>query len=151
MEEEKKTLFECDPYKNGDCSKTGCFIRGGECHQTSQLKYARVTHPSEYADLQKQQTTDMYARIKLDSSIPANMDARLRKIFVARLKARARRQGMTRKVIAEKTGLSQNTINLLFRGRVMPSAQTLARLSIVLRCSSDYLLGLRGAEVKHEM
>lgn len=93
----------------------------------------------------------MYARIKLDSSIPANMDARLRKIFVARLKARARRQGMTRKVIAEKTGLSQNTINLLFRGRVMPSAQTLARLSIVLRCSSDYLLGLRGAEVKHEM
>lgn len=148
MEEEKRTLFECDPEKNKDCRKTACFINGGECHQTQHLKYAKVTHPSGYADLQKKQTTDIYARIKLDSCIPANMDARIRKIFMTRLRARAHHQGMTQRVLAQKTGLSENTISLLFRGKVMPSAQSLVRIAIVLRCSSDYLLGLKGAEVK---
>ena len=27
-------VYECDPDKNTDCRKTGCYINGGECHLT---------------------------------------------------------------------------------------------------------------------
>lgn len=28
-------MYECDPSKNKECSKTGCFINGGDCFYTS--------------------------------------------------------------------------------------------------------------------
>lgn len=60
---EFNTLFECDPVKNRDCRKTGCFINGGPCHMTNKLKYARVDSPTGYAENQKRQTADLYARV----------------------------------------------------------------------------------------
>ena len=34
-------LYECDPDKNTDCRKTGCYTIGGPCHCTSHEEYAR--------------------------------------------------------------------------------------------------------------
>ena len=33
--------YPCDPEKNQDCSKTGCYINGGECRHTLNREYAR--------------------------------------------------------------------------------------------------------------
>lgn len=37
----QKLLYPCDPHKNKDCWKTGCYINGGECWQTSEKAYRR--------------------------------------------------------------------------------------------------------------
>ena len=34
-------VYLCDPDLNKDCSKTGCFINGGECRHTTRIEYAR--------------------------------------------------------------------------------------------------------------
>lgn len=34
-------LYECDPEKNTECRKTGCYINGGECRHTTHAEYAR--------------------------------------------------------------------------------------------------------------
>lgn len=36
----KRPLYACDPRKNIDCSKSGCFIRGGECWMTTKKECA---------------------------------------------------------------------------------------------------------------
>lgn len=64
---EYKTLFPCDPGKNKECSKSSCYINGGSCYQTNKLKYAKMTHPSDYGMCQRKQTADIYARIKIDA------------------------------------------------------------------------------------
>lgn len=64
---EFKTLFECEPFKNDECSKTNCYLVGGPCHQTRKLKYARCNGPTGYAENQKKQTADLYARLNLNS------------------------------------------------------------------------------------
>lgn len=38
---EDPVLYACDPDKNTECRKTGCYLNGGECYQTKHLKYAR--------------------------------------------------------------------------------------------------------------
>lgn len=35
-------LYECDPQKNDECSKSGCYLNGGPCHLTTQEKYKRT-------------------------------------------------------------------------------------------------------------
>lgn len=32
-------LYLCDPIKNSECSKTGCFMNGGECKHTTKKEY----------------------------------------------------------------------------------------------------------------
>ena len=39
--ERTKLFYPCDPVKNKDCRKTGCYINGGECWQTSEKAYRR--------------------------------------------------------------------------------------------------------------
>ena len=34
------TTFICDPEKNTKCTKTHCYINGGECRQTTNKDYA---------------------------------------------------------------------------------------------------------------
>ena len=34
-------LYECDPEKNTECNKRGCFINGGECRHTTRVEYAK--------------------------------------------------------------------------------------------------------------
>jgi hypothetical protein len=34
-------LYECDPEKNTECRKTGCYINGGECRHTTHAEYSR--------------------------------------------------------------------------------------------------------------
>ena len=34
-------LYECDPDKNTECRKTGCYKVGGECHMTKNKEFAR--------------------------------------------------------------------------------------------------------------
>lgn len=41
------TLYPCDPEKNTPCSKTNCFINGGECRRTTHKKYRREQHGSD--------------------------------------------------------------------------------------------------------
>jgi hypothetical protein len=35
------TLFPCDPEKNTECNKRGCFINGGPCSKTRKLAFAK--------------------------------------------------------------------------------------------------------------
>ncbi len=35
-----KEVWLCDPRKNADCKKTGCYINGGPCRCTTHEKYA---------------------------------------------------------------------------------------------------------------
>jgi len=37
----KQRPYPCDPEKNTECSKTGCYINGGECRHTLNREYAR--------------------------------------------------------------------------------------------------------------
>ena len=37
----KQRSYPCDPEKNTECSKTGCYINGGECRHTLNREYAR--------------------------------------------------------------------------------------------------------------
>ena len=37
----KQRPYLCDPEKNQDCSKTGCYINGGECRHTLNKEYRR--------------------------------------------------------------------------------------------------------------
>ena len=39
---DRKTLYKCDPYKNAECKKTGCYIHGGMCDGTTEKQYART-------------------------------------------------------------------------------------------------------------
>jgi hypothetical protein len=34
-------FYECDPKKNTECRKTGCYINGGECSHTTHKEYRR--------------------------------------------------------------------------------------------------------------
>lgn len=34
-------VYRCDPEKNRDCRKTGCYINGGDCYQTQHPEYAK--------------------------------------------------------------------------------------------------------------
>ena len=36
-----KNTYECDPEKNTECTKEGCYINGGECSRTTKKEYAR--------------------------------------------------------------------------------------------------------------
>lgn len=36
------TLYPCDPEKNTECSKRGCFINGGPCSKTRKLAFAKL-------------------------------------------------------------------------------------------------------------
>jgi len=37
--QDKKKLYECNPSKNKECSKTSCYIIGGPCHSTTNEQY----------------------------------------------------------------------------------------------------------------
>jgi hypothetical protein len=34
-------MFKCDPEKNIECKKTGCYLNGGPCKYTRYMKYAK--------------------------------------------------------------------------------------------------------------
>ena len=145
MQEQKGTLFECDPYKNEDCSKTGCFINGGECRHTRHLKYARVTHPSEYAELQKKQTADMYAKVETPGADVMSQrvtDERIQQAFSARVQTLMSDSGIKQSELSRITGIDQSTLSLVCNRKMKPSVKIIARLAIALGCSADYLLGI---------
>ena len=50
--------------------------------------------------------------------------------------------GITRKQMAKECGVSKKTIRNIEKGRLMMSAEMLARVSMELGISADYLLGL---------
>lgn len=50
--------------------------------------------------------------------------------------------GITRKQMAKECGVSKGTIRSIEKGRMMMSAEMLARVSMALGISADYLLGL---------
>lgn len=35
----KHVMYKCDPQKNKDCKKNECFINGGQCRLTKNIKY----------------------------------------------------------------------------------------------------------------
>lgn len=72
IKQKLETVFPCDPRKNVECSKTGCYIHGGPCMMTTKLKYAKIRRPTDYAELQKQQTADIYARVDPEEVLRSN-------------------------------------------------------------------------------
>lgn len=40
--------YQCDPEKNTDCKKTGCYERGGPCKLTLNPEYAKEEHNGTY-------------------------------------------------------------------------------------------------------
>lgn len=145
MQEQTDTLFECDPYKNTDCSKTGCYINGGECRHTRRLKYARVTHPSGYGELQRKQTADLYAKVKTpgtDIMSQRVTDERIQQAFSTRIQILMSDSGIKQSELSRITGIDQSTLSLVCNRKMKPSVKIIARLSIALGCSADYLLGI---------
>jgi Zn finger protein HypA/HybF involved in hydrogenase expression len=39
MADDKKMVYPCDPSKNRECNKRGCFINGGPCRSTTHAEY----------------------------------------------------------------------------------------------------------------
>lgn len=40
----KKKVYICDPRKNHDCTKRGCFLYDGECHLTADISKAYISN-----------------------------------------------------------------------------------------------------------
>lgn len=145
MQEQTDILFECDPYKNTDCSKTGCYINGGECRHTRHLKYARVTRPSGYAELQKKQTADLYAKVETPGADVMSQrvtDERIQQVFSTRIRILMSDSGIKQSELSRITGIDQSTLSLVCNRKMKPSVKIVARLAIALGCSADYLLGI---------
>ena len=62
-----------------------------------------------------------------------------KKEFARRLKKMAIRKGYYMKDVAEKLGVSENTISRYMTGKRIPDAYTVKRLSEILDCSVEYL------------
>ena len=43
MGEDKNLLYFCDPSKNTECKKGGCYLNGGPCRYTTHAEYADTT------------------------------------------------------------------------------------------------------------
>lgn len=44
-------LFTCDPEKNPNCSKTGCYLNGGQCSSTTHPEYAKQDENGYLVDM----------------------------------------------------------------------------------------------------
>lgn len=60
-----------------------------------------------------------------------------------RLREAITQSGIEQKVIAEKIGVSPQTVSKYMTCDVFPTLDTLARLCTVLDVSSDYILGIK--------
>ena len=43
MANDMNLLYFCDPSKNTECRKTGCYLNGGPCRHTTHAEYADTT------------------------------------------------------------------------------------------------------------
>lgn len=59
-----------------------------------------------------------------------------------RLRECIRRSGMTQKEIAEKIGVSSQTVSKYMKADVFPALDTFAKICAVLDVSANYVLGL---------
>lgn len=60
-----------------------------------------------------------------------------------RLRETISQSGISQKEIAEKIGVSSQTVSKYMTGDVLPTLDTLAKLCDFLDVSSDYILGLQ--------
>ena len=68
----------------------------------------------------------------------------------ARLSGRRRALRLTQEQLSERAGISVSFLGHIERGTRIPSLETIARLSLALNCSTDYLLlGARLTESDH--
>lgn len=44
-------LFTCDPEKNPNCSKTGCYLYGGRCSSTTNPEHAKRDENGYFVDM----------------------------------------------------------------------------------------------------
>lgn len=63
-------------------------------------------------------------------------------IFRERLRLARSRARLSQDELATRTGLTQSNVSQYESGHVVPSIESLARLSHVLKVSTDWLLGL---------
>ena len=63
-------------------------------------------------------------------------------IIQQRLRECIRNSTFSQKVLAEKIGVSEQTVSKYMKCNVFPALDTLAKLCAVLDVSSDYILGL---------
>lgn len=62
--------------------------------------------------------------------------------FMNRFEEEVKRSGLSKAAIAEKIGVSKSTITRYSDGSIGPNATSIAKLSLLFGCSTDYLLGL---------
>lgn len=62
--------------------------------------------------------------------------------FMNRFEEEVKRSGLSKAAIAEKIGVSKSTITRYSDGSIGPNAASIAKLSLLFGCSTDYLLGL---------
>ncbi|WP_393965228.1 helix-turn-helix domain-containing protein [Exiguobacterium sp. S22-S28] len=63
-------------------------------------------------------------------------------IFRDRFEEEMKKSGLNKASIAETIGVSKSTISRYYDGSIGPHATSIAKLSLLFGCSSDYLLGL---------
>ena len=44
-------LFTCDPEKNSECRKTGCYLNGGRCSSMTNPKFAKQDKDGYFVDM----------------------------------------------------------------------------------------------------
>ena len=84
---------------------------------------------------------------KRSPSTPERPEDRLARAMGEAARAARKRAGLTQAEAASRVGLAPGVYGRFERGAMMPSVQTLRRLSIALKIPSDALLGLDSAEV----
>ena len=70
-----------------------------------------------------------------DNNELINIQRRLREVIA--------QSGTNQKIIAEKIGVSAQTVSKYMTSDVFPSLDTLAKLCVLLDVSSDYILGIK--------
>ena len=60
-------VFLCDPELNVTCSRSGCFLNGGDCRHTTRIEYARSA-ADVFRDKYAEQDREYYERQKTRST-----------------------------------------------------------------------------------
>lgn len=65
----------------------------------------------------------------------------MKQIFIQRLNEKMKEQGLTKKDLAEKTGLSARAIEYFQNGKRFPNVESLLKISKAFNVSMEYMIG----------
>lgn len=68
----------------------------------------------------------------------------MKQIFIQRLNEKMKEQGLTKRDLAEKTGLSVRSIEYFQNGKRFPNVESLLKISMAFNVSMEYMIGEAG-------